>query len=479
MISPSEKLALAILIAGALFFTRAFGETTAFVGVNVIPMDHERVLEDQTVVIEDGVIVAIGARDVVTAPRRAKVIKGEGRTLMPGLADMHAHIAGYTGDDNVGDNPAIAANQLLMYVATGVTLLRDTAGSPAHHVYKEKIASGALVGPDLYFTSPVLEGPNSVWDFARKLLDPADADALVKKYAEDGYWGVKVYHTLTADVYDAVIAAGLRYDIPIIGHVPFEVGIDRALAAKQYSIEHMRGYDFDGVPVEQLKAGGGRTPERFGSWLKMSDARMTALAEKTAAAGTWNAPTLAINRFLFDASSRAALADHPRFAMAHPSMQNAVLNANTLDAIFSPDAKAALEASNPRMLQMVKALNEAGAGLLIGTDAVIPAYVPGFTPIDEIAAFTEAGLTNFEALRAATADAARSLGVADRLGTVTVGKRANLILVDGDPLTDINALWALEGVMLGGVWRDFEELETLLNEMAETFDAPEKPETLQ
>jgi len=180
------------------------------------------------------------------------------------------------------------------------------------------------------------------------------------------------------------------------------------------------------------------------------------------AAGVWNTPTLAVNRLLFDPAARTAVMEHPRFSHLIPAMQEEMKNMAGLDAIFPPDSREALREAYPAMLDFIKALSDAGAGLLVGTDSAVPGYVPGFTVIDEIQSFGEAGLSPFRALEAATSAPARYLGVDDERGTVAVGKRADLILLGANPLKDLAALWALDGVFLSGRWHSFAELEAAL-----------------
>ena len=439
----------------------------AFVDVNVLPMDVERVLDRQTVIVTDGIITAMGAVDAILVPDTAYVVHGNGRYLLPGLSDMHGHIPAFRGEGDADKIRQVAANLLLMYAASGVTLVRDPNGSDIHAEYNRKLASGEFVGPRLYYTSPILEGSEAVSGSSRRLTDPGEVDGLISQYKTDGYWGVKVYHTLSREVYDAVIAAGRKYDIPVIGHVPFEVGIDAALQSGQYSIEHLRGYDFDGIAAVDLKADGGRSARRFGSWLTMTDRRMDELVYKTLESGAWNTPTLAINRFLFDADSRAAQASEPRFTRAHPALREKVVKANSIDKYFSVASREALRNAMPRMMEMIRRLNASGAGLLVGTDAAISAYVPGFTSIDEVQSFAAAGISNFDALKAATTNGAVSLGLEKQLGSVAVGKEADLVIIEGNPLDDLAALWQLYGVMLRGQWYTAAELEARLDQMAQ------------
>ena len=149
--------------------------------------------------------------------------------------------------------------------------------------------------------------------------------------------------------------------------------------------------------------------------------------------------------FLFDAEGRAALARHTRFESVHPNVQSEVANSYELDEIFSADAKSTLREVLPRQQDLICRINAVGARLLIGTDAVIPGYVPGFTPIDEMKMIAAGGVSVFDVLQAATVGAAVSLGIDAERGTVSVGKRASLILLDGNPMKDLEHLSSLIG----------------------------------
>lgn len=446
-------------------------ELTAFTHVTVIPMDGERAIEDQTVLIEGDKIAAMGRTGTVRIPEGARTVEGTGKFLIPGLSDMHAHIGSHARTEDPGRDKALAENQLLLYAATGVTLLRDPAGSPAHFEYRQRLNEGDWIGPDLFFTSPIHEGADAVWEFSTKVTDPEAVEPLIAGYAEAGYQGVKIYHTLSRPVYDAMIDSASRHGLPVIGHVPFSVGIEYALASRQYSVEHLRGYDFDGVRPEALEVDGGRNAERFGSWMSMTEARMDELIEQTVATRTWNCPTLAVNRYLFDAEAREEIARRPDFPLVHPALRKRIVESERLDAIFSPASKAALRDALPRQQAFIARLARAGGNLLIGTDSIVSAYIPGFTPIDEMLAFADAGLGNYEVLRIATVSAARSLGIAERVGTINVGKQANLVLLDADPLEDLRHLRRIDGVMIRGRWLPARELRERLESMADSWES--------
>lgn len=431
----------------------------AFIGVNIIPMDRERVLENQTLIVQEGKITYIGDVATSSIPDGIKKIEAKGKYLLPGLSDMHAH--------------TFAENNLLLYLATGVTTLRNLSGNEIVLDIISKLNSGEILGPEFYSASPLLEGENYVWDHSTKITDPNDADQLIKGFKDIGYYAVKIYHTISKEVHEAVVKAGVKYNIPIVGHVPFEVKVEGSLNAKQSSIEHLRGYDIDGLSMETLAKDGGRSAERFGSWLNMSDERMDELVNATLEAETWNIPTFVVVELLYDKQARQDIASHPDLRLIPPANRAGLLS-SSLDDIFSDASKDALRESMPQMYKIIKKMNDIGAGLMTGTDTMVPYIIPGFSLIDEIEHFIEAGLSPYDALKASTSAPAEFLGESDNFGTVSVGKSANLILVEGNPLEDVLNLWNLEGVSIKGQWLDRKKLDQLLEEQAASYEEVEE-----
>ncbi len=446
----------------------------AFIGVTVVPMDRERELPDETVLVQDGRIAAVGPRADVAVPRGAARIDGRRLYLLPALADMHAHLSEYVTDTRE-DKRAVVRAELLLYLATGVTLVRNMAGSPDHLDLRARVAAGEITGPRIFTTTPIIDGANPVWPFAVKLTEASQAGALVEGFVSQGYDQVKVYNGLTLEAYAALMDAAAKRGIRVVGHVPLSVGIGGALAAGQYSIEHQRGYDFDGVRPQALILNGGRNAERFGSWQHMSDERMRELVAKTVAAGTWNCPTFVVDDMMSDREKRAALLGQDLVRYLRPETRAEIVS-NELDAMFPAEASAALRASFPVRYRMLKLLSDAGAGLLVGTDSMVPYLLPGFTPIDEMQHFVSAGLSPFAALRAATSAPARFMGIDAEAGTIAVGKRADLLLLEADPLRDIANLWRQRGVVLAGRWLPRNEIRRMLEELAATYPpSKEKP----
>ncbi|NLB58448.1 MAG: amidohydrolase, partial [Gammaproteobacteria bacterium] len=252
-------------------------DAIAFVGVNVAPMDSERVLEGHTVVVQDGRISSV-TEDDSQVPEGARRIDGEGRWLMPGLAEMHGHVPG-------PDDPDYAEDVLFLYVSNGVTTVRNMAGHASHLALRDRVEAGELVGPTLFAASP--------WLTPETAGTPEAARQAVRDYQAAGFDLLKL-GTIDAESYAAMAAAAHEIGMPFGGHIPAEVGLVAALDARQTSIDHYDRYveflvpdDFDTQSLE---------PGFFGSgWVHLADReRIPEAIERTLAAGTWNVPTLSL-----------------------------------------------------------------------------------------------------------------------------------------------------------------------------------------
>jgi imidazolonepropionase-like amidohydrolase len=212
-------------------------QVTAFVNVNVIPMDRERVLKDQTVVVRDGRIAEIGAANKVRVPAGALRVDGRGRFLIPGLFDMHTHLF---SDGKFPDS--LAGDELKIMLANGVTTIRLMIGTPEHLKMREQVAKGALLGPTMYVASPELAGRPYGDPFNGYVVTtPDEARAAVKKAKADGYDFIKLTIAISRPVYDAVIETAKEAGIRVVGHVDLRVGLRRALETGQ-QIEHLDSY---------------------------------------------------------------------------------------------------------------------------------------------------------------------------------------------------------------------------------------------
>jgi imidazolonepropionase-like amidohydrolase len=268
------------------------------------------------------------------------------------------------------------------------------------------------------------------------------------------YQYLKVYNMLKADVYRQIVAQGRKYKMPVVGHVPFDVGLEGALSAGQLTIEHLRGYDVDPLapPTTSLSVA------RFLRWNIVADARMAALAEESKQKGVWNVPTLAIN---FDTGEASSALDGPDGIGTALSSPLRSFLTQPEGNVFPKEITDAIASTRAAQYRMVKHLSDTGARILAGTDEPLSGLIPGYALVREIELLHEAGLTPYQALVSATKAPHEMLGDA-HTGTVTVGKRAELILVDQNPLEDLSTLHRIRGVLTSGKWWNSEDVKDLM-----------------
>jgi imidazolonepropionase-like amidohydrolase len=349
----------------------------ALVGVHVLSMQGGGILADQTLVVRNGRIEALGPRATLDVPWNAIRIDGAGRFVLPGLVDMHTHVSG--------------GRTLRAALAHGVTTVRNMRGDARHLAWRREIERGERLGARLVTAGPQLAGRGEAAADVVVVASAAAARAAVRAQAAAGFDFVKVYEGLSAEVHRAVLAEAAWLGLPVAGHVSGEVGIQATLASGQASVEH----------AEELTQGAG------------GPATLGALVARARGSAAWICPTLALHRR------------------------------------FSPREDHAFRQ------RLVAALHRAGVGVLAGSDAA-PASLA-----QELEELVESGLTPDQALRAATADAARFLGRAHEFGSVAVGLGADLVLVERDPRGGFGVLDTPAAVVARGQWLDARSLARL------------------
>ncbi|MFL6587777.1 MAG: amidohydrolase family protein [Luteimonas sp.] len=444
--------ATSLLMAGA-----AHAQTTtdagatgsfAFVDVDVLPMDRDVRLSSQTVVVRDGRITAIGPRADIEVPEDATRIDGVGRVLMPGLAEFHGHVPG-------GDDPVYVQDTLDLYLANGVTLVRNMSGDISHPELRARIERGEVNGPTMVVASPWLRSK-----------DADEAAREVRAHHAAGFDLVKI-GSIPAAAYPRMAETAHAVGIPFAGHIPEGVPLEVALDAKQASIDHFDRY------VEFLVPPGTETGEReagwFGSgWVQWADrGRIDEAVARTRAAGTWNVPTLTLVEHMASSETPEAMLQWPEMrympAPERERWRRAKQEYAARDT-FQPDAAQALVTLRRELL---KALHDGDAPIVLGSDAPQFFNVPGFSIHREMALMQASGLTAYEVLVTGTRNAAMALGTPDAFGTVEVGRRADLVLLAGDPREDLSHAQAPLGVMARGRWWPREALNARLAEIAE------------
>jgi imidazolonepropionase-like amidohydrolase len=444
-------------------------QTTAFVNVNVIPMDRERVLRDQTVVVRDGRISQIGPASRTKAPKGALLLDGRGLYLMPGLIDMHTHLF---SDDAFPDE--LADEELFVMLANGVTTARLMIGTPEHLALREKISKGELLGPTLYVASPQITGRKQGAIFnGRVVTTPEEARSAVRDFQAAGYDFVKLTNFITPAVYDAVIAAAKENGIRVVGHVDTRVGVARALAAGQ-QIEHLDAYLEsvlrDDSPIKTSVSDIGLfRKQNWESLDYIDEQKVREIARATARAGIYSTPTLTFFKIAFGTgASEDEIRARPDYMFVPQKMRDAWFAANKRLWAQPPTEARRREYVRVRNL-LVKEIHNAGGRIMAGSDSPELFLLYGWSLHREIKNLNEAGLSPYAALEAATRNPAEFLGALKTMGTIEKGKRADLILLTANPLEDVTATERRAGVMVGGRWLPEDELKRRLDEIAPRF----------
>jgi imidazolonepropionase-like amidohydrolase len=445
----------------------------AFVGVNVLSMadDAAGPLEDRTVVVQGGRVVEVGTRTEVEIPDGAQVVEGEGHWVLPGLAEMHAHIPG------PGASEEVLRDLLFLYLANGVTTIRGMQGAPNQLELRDRVNAGELLGPTIYVGAPSLNGNTAP--------DPATADSLVRAHAAAGYDLLKLHPGLAREVYDRIVETGREVGITWAGHVSPAVGLEHSLATGKSTIDHLDGYLEAAASAELRERALGGEAIPLGEVLaSITPERMRELAERTRDAGTWNVPTMYLWENFYNDTPAADLAALPEMQFASPAQRQQwtdqkesrffadLLEGWRTDGVLGAEdmAPGDGEALIRFRREMLAALDAAGAPLLMGTDSPQMFMVPGFALHHEIRVMAQAGLAPEAILRSGTRNvgryAAEELGEAVSFGTVTPGARADLVLVEANPLGELDTLRSPLGVMARGEWLSRDRLEEGLAEIA-------------
>ncbi|HWB40747.1 MAG TPA: amidohydrolase family protein [Gemmatimonadales bacterium] len=442
--------------------------TYAITEVTVVPMTRDTLIRDATVLVRDGRVAAIGASRNVQVPSNVRRVDGRGKYLIPGLADMHSHL--YSD----GDTPdSLARYELGVMVANGVTATRFMIGTREHFELRREIESGRIVGPQLWLASPQFTGKEDL--NSRVVTTPEDARKAVKEMADLGYDFIKLTLFISPPVYDAIVSEAKAQNIRVVGHVDPQVGVARALAAGQ-QIEHLDNYLesvlADSAPMRESVSDRGLF--RLKNWESLDyvdDAKVERIAGATARAGSFTCPTLTVFKKAFAlGQSEEEIKGRPDWGIMPAELRGLYLGAR--EKYWKNPAT---EARRMRWVEvrnrLVKAIADSGGKIMTGSDTPEWFFGYGWTLHREMESLVAAGLTPYQALAAATRNPAEFLRASKEWGTIEQGKRADLVLVAGNPLEDIRNTARIEGVSVGGRWLDNAERERMIAAAARRLGA--------
>jgi imidazolonepropionase-like amidohydrolase len=428
---------IAALLLATQYPAAQQAQSVAFTNVSVLPMDSDRVLNDQTVIVTKDRITAIGPASSTPVPDDATRVEGRGKYLIPGLAEMHGHIP-------EPDEPKPFVDDVLfLYVANGVTTVRGMQGAPGQLALREAAARGEQIAPNLYLAGPAFN--------ARTVATPEEASARVRAQKDEGWDLLKVLPGLSVEAYDAMAKTAKEVGIRFAGHVPADVGVPHALEMGQDTIDHIDGY------AEHLD---GRSKP-------VDDKGVQHLVALTKKAGAAIVPTLVVWETLRGPVTLESRTRLPELEyMPRDTVEE--WTENLRERLTSPeyDADEAKVYIDNRM-RIMRALYEAGVRILLGSDAPQQFNVPGFSIQHELERMADAGMSAFDILNSGTAAVGEYFKAHDQFGTVAVGQRADLILLDGNPLESLANVAKRSGVMIRGRWLPASEIDKRLKEIAD------------
>jgi hypothetical protein len=419
---------------------------------NVIDVRTGIIIEKRQIVIDSGIIQKI-ADAVENAEGYTMTINGNGKYLMPGLAEMHAHIPSPSTR-----NPEIVDETLFLYLSNGITTIRGMLGEPSHLELREKAKKNEILSPRIYTSSPSLNG-NSI-----KTVE--EAIEKVTAYKNAGYDFLKMHPGIQLEVFNAAVKTAKELGLSYAGHVPVDVGVRHAMESGYASIDHVDGF-LEGLvpqsanvnPTENGFFGYGFTPLADVSYID----ELVTMAKKNK---VWIVSTQSLYERWFAPIKGDELLNDPGMKyMAKSTLENwkrRKAEYTETDDFSLPQ----WEKFNEIRRELMRKLQAGGHGMLLGSDAPQLFNVPGFSIHHEIDGMLRAGLTPFEIIKSGTINPAIYFGDEANYGEVKEGLSADLILLNENPLNDMKSLRDIYGVMVRGRWLSKEVIDLRLVEIA-------------
>jgi len=449
------------------FLAHAAVAQVAIDHVTIVDVRDGSLAPNQTVLIDRGRIISVEKSGNAALPAGARVVDGRRQFLIPGLWDMHDHSA---------EDGDLSRQVLLpLLVANGVTGAREMFGSRAVLAVRDDVRRGVQIGPRMIVGSPIIDGPRPMWPGSVSVATEAEGRHVVDSLVSEGYDFIKTYQFLSSDAYRGIADEARQRGVAFAGHVPFTISAADASDLGQRTIEHEIGISLacstrESEIRQSLVAAAASIPAAFPPHAALlgrgedepistfDSAKCGGLFARFVRNDTWVVPTLIAHRVHARGRTRATR-DDPRLRYL-PASLRAEWEATVMNR--PPPVDAAFQRVDPNGLRLALAMQKAGVSMLVGTDAMNAFVIPGFAVHDELALLVEAGLTPLEALRAATIAPAAFLHASDSLGVIAPGRLADLVLLDGNPLSNISNTRRIHAVVLAGVVYDRGALDALL-----------------
>lgn len=441
-----SRVVMVVIVVALAFISRASGagrEPLIIEHVHLLPMTADgAAIDDATVIISDGRITAISAGLVArgSKPRGARRIDGRGKWLLPGFADMHVHIGNdrmlrlYLGNPSIADGTTTTQEYLTPFIANGITQVFNLSAMSESIAQASDVETGRVLGPHIA-NAAMIDGSPPMWPLGMTSVaaTPEDGRQVVREAHASGYGFIKVYSRLSLETFTAIVAESRKLNMRVVGHIPqrgkgitekfFQPGFDMVAHAEEFA-QHTWPPDHAAIP------------------------RYVEMAKHN---GTWLTATLTTNERIVEETARPqTLARRQDLRHLPPLQYDFVVNKNPYSAQSGDQRLNYVRQVSDFNFELVRAFNAAGVPVLTGTDAPVPGVAPGFALHDEFEALARAGLSNLQILQGTTRLPAEWLRTIDDRGTLEVGKRADLVLLDANPLQDIGNTRRIAAVIFNG-----------------------------
>ena len=432
-----------LIFAGRACAQRS-GEALVIQGGTLVDVRTGKEIPNSVIVIRGERIEQVVSEGKVDVPANAQVLDARGKWIIPGLIDSHAHAGDYEGDP------------LKLYLANGVTTIRNPGGNvTALRLTREKLESGKMVGPRLYFSGNILDGNPPVWTNSLLVDTPERARSAVNFLADQGVDFVKVYNNVKEPELAAIIETARVRGLPVAGHIPRSLTMTHAIEMGMTRLEHIRITGKEMLSAEEAKKIDslpvGKREAMLWQRFDLSSQKFRALVQGLATSRVFLDPTLVTDEYFNVSNAEAEKNDRNNKYVSAEFIQGAEQSfRNPLFQIPAGLKDPAAEAVHKEQ-RFVGMCNEAGVRIIAGTDGPnMGRLLPGFGLHRELELLVEAGLSPLQALRAATSTAAEALGKENQLGVLEPGKLADLVVLDADPLAAIQSVRKVRTVVQGG-----------------------------
>lgn len=425
--------------------------------VNVISMvPGQDVQTDMNVLVRGDRIVSITSASTGRPDSAgAKSLDARGQWLMPGLSDMHVHLESdrlfrlYTKNPNIPNGTVRLADALLPYVANGVLQITVLSSTPETIAQRDEVENGRVLGPHIALAA-MIDGAQPAWPvgMTRVAATPSDGRQAVRDVAAEGYEFIKAYERLDLETFVAICDEAKKLNMKVIGHLPQDgKGLTQQFFVPGFSmIAHAEEI------AQQESPPAADHIQRYAQWANKN--------------GTWLTSTLTVDDRIFEMMSRPeTLKSRPEMQYLAPGVRQMAIEGNHYVKGANPDWIAHVQRVVDFNRKLIPAFAAAGVPIVAGTDSMVPGIVPGFSLHDELEALAKAGLSNQQVLESTTRLPAEWLGTSHDRGVIATGKRADLLLLEGNPLERIENTRRISGVIVSGNFYARKELDERMEDL--------------